>query len=60
MKETMLNELVHIYGNDIYRFCYRLTMNQTDADVLYQDTFLKAIRLSHKLVGSDNNTDTFN
>lgn len=56
MKETILNQLITIYGNDIYKFCYRLTMNQTDADDLYQDTFLKAIQLSHRLVSSDKPT----
>lgn len=57
MREHMLNQFITVYGNDIYKFCYRLTMNQTDADDLYQDTFLKAIQLSHRLVRSDNSKD---
>lgn len=58
VKETMLNQLITVYGDDIYKFCYRLTMNQPDADDLYQDTFLKAIQLKHKLVSNDTMADS--
>lgn len=58
VNENILNQLITIYGNDIYKFCYRLTMNQADADDLYQDAFLKALQLKHKLVSSDKVTNS--
>lgn len=44
-----LIELVQLHGKAVYGFCYKLTGNKTDTDDLYQDTFLKALELRHKL-----------
>ena len=49
-----LNNLIKQYGNDVYRFCVHLTRNHYEADDLYQDTFLKAIQVSHNLDCSGN------
>lgn len=57
-RETMqvneIENLVYECGEDLYRFCCYLTSNRDLADELYQDTFLKAIQLSHKLNRSGN------
>ena len=53
MAKTILQQLLFEYGTEIYQFCYRLTLNKADADDLYQDTFLKALQLGHKLIRSD-------
>lgn len=37
--ETCMDE----FGTDIYRFCLKLCMDKTDAEDLYQQTFLKAL-----------------
>lgn len=57
MVKTILKQLLSEYGTDLYQFCYRLTLDKADADDLYQDTFLKAMQLGHKLIRSDNPTD---
>ena len=57
MVKTILKQLLSEYGTELYQFCYRLALNKADADDLYQDTFLKAMQLGHKLVRSDNGTD---
>ena len=49
-----IEELVYEYGDDLYRYCYRLTSNKELADELYQETFLKAVQLSHRLNRSGN------
>ncbi|MGE5396675.1 MAG: RNA polymerase sigma factor [Chitinophagales bacterium] len=54
MEVTELSDLIMLHGKAIYGFCYRLTKNQTDADDLYQETFLKAVELRHK-IDKDNN-----
>lgn len=41
--------LLDTVGNDLYRFCCRLTRNRMDADDLYQDTFLKALEQQRRL-----------
>lgn len=57
MVETILKQLLLEYGTELYQFCYRLTLNKADADDLYQDTFLKALQLGHRLICSDNSSD---
>lgn len=49
-----LIELVKLHGKSIYGFCYRLTGNKEDTDDLYQETFLKAVELRHKMDASRN------
>ncbi len=41
--------LIDTVGDDVYRFCCRLTRNRMDADDLYQDTFLKALEQRGRL-----------
>ena len=43
MNKEQLENYIKDYGKEIYSFCKTLTKNKTDADDLYQDTFLKAI-----------------
>ncbi len=47
-------ELLDIYGNDIYRFCLHIMRNKENADDLYQDTVLTAFRKSDTLNLSEN------
>lgn len=49
MEQQILARLAKEYGQEIYGFCYRLTQNQSDAEDLFQDTFLKALQLKHRL-----------
>lgn len=49
MSEQEMNQLVADFGDDLYRFCIHLTGNRSQADDLYQDTFVKVIQLRHKL-----------
>ena len=49
-----IEKLVYEYGDDLYRFCHYLTSDKDLADELYQETFLKAVQLSHKLNRSGN------
>ncbi len=44
-----LSHLIDNYGQDIYGFCYKLTGDRYQADDLYQETFLKATELCHKM-----------
>lgn len=53
-----LSELVKLHGKSIYGFCYKLAKNKTDTDDLYQETFLKAMELCHK-IDKDNNPKGF-
>lgn len=54
MNPEQLESLVEQYGNSVYDFCYKLTLNKVDADDLYQDTFLKAVEKCHKIDKNDN------
>ncbi len=47
-------ELLDIYGNDIYRFCLHIMRNKENADDLYQDTVLTAFRKADVLNISEN------
>lgn len=40
-----LEVCINTYGKDIYIFCKQLTCNLTEAEDLYQDTFLKAVEI---------------
>ncbi len=58
MNVTDLSDLVQLHGKSIYGFCHKLTKNQADTDDLYQETFLKAMELCHK-IDKDNNPKGF-
>lgn len=58
VKIVDLNELVKLHGKAIYGFCHKLTKNKADTDDLYQETFLKAMELCHK-IDKDNNPKGF-
>lgn len=49
-----LTNLIKTHGKALYGFCYRLAGNKEDADDLYQETFLKAIELIHKMDTNQN------
>lgn len=53
-----LSDLVRLQGKAIYGFCYMLTKNKSDTDDLYQETFLKAMELCHR-IDQDNNPKGF-
>lgn len=44
-----LSDLIKEHGKAIYGFCYKLAGNQADTDDLYQETFLKAMEMRHKM-----------
>jgi len=44
-----LGELIQLHGKAVYGFCRRLAGNKPDADDLYQETFLKAMEVRHKI-----------
>lgn len=49
-----LHDVVLQHGKTIYSFCRHLTANPADADDLYQETFLKAAELCHKIDSTQN------
>ena len=53
-----LSDLVKLEGKAIYRFCSKLAKNKADTDDLYQETFLKAVELCHK-IDKNNNPKAF-
>lgn len=44
-----LSNIVELHGKAIYGFCYYLTKDKAHTDDLYQETFLKALELCHKI-----------
>lgn len=40
-----IEKCIDDFGTDIYRFCLKLCENKTDAEDLYQQTFLKALEM---------------
>ncbi len=46
--------LIHIHGNDIYRFCRYITLNKENADDLYQDTMLTAFKKAETIKLNNN------
>lgn len=52
-----MENLAHTYGDSIYGFCLHLTGRPEYADDLYQDTFLKAIEIRHKIKLSGSEQD---
>ncbi|MFC0389978.1 RNA polymerase sigma factor [Paenibacillus mendelii] len=47
-----LSDLIKLHGKAIYGFCHKLAGNKADADDLYQETFLKAMEVRHKIDAS--------
>lgn len=54
MKVAELEKCIELYGKDIYAFCRQLTYSKQEAEELYQDTFLKAMELIHKIKIEEN------
>ncbi|OMD34600.1 RNA polymerase subunit sigma-24 [Paenibacillus odorifer] len=44
-----LSDLIKLHGKAIYAFCFTLAGNRVDTDDLYQETFLKAMEMRHKM-----------
>lgn len=44
-----LEQMIDCYGKSVYSFCLHITGNRQEAEELYQDTFLKATELIHKI-----------
>ena len=49
MEQRELQEIIESNGTAVYSFCCHLTGDRETADDLYQDTFLKAWELCHKM-----------
>lgn len=39
-----IDEVVEAYGSPLYKFCCKLTHQQSDADDLYQETFVQLVK----------------
>lgn len=53
MQNEILLRVLERYQKDIYCFCLQLTKNKSEAEDLFQDAFLKALQLSHRLDTDD-------
>ena len=58
MTKHELEWCISEFGKDIYSFCKYLTQNLSEADELYQDTFLMAVELMEK-IDYDNNPKNY-
>lgn len=58
MDTADLSELVELHGKAVYGFCHKLVKSRADTDDLYQETFLKATELCHK-IDKDSNPKGF-
>lgn len=54
MEAADITELIRLHGKAVYGFCGRLAYNQADIEDLYQETFLKALELRHKIDRKNN------
>lgn len=54
MNKKLLEKCIEIYGVDLYTFCRNLTLNEQDADDLYQDTFFTVIDKGKEICLTDN------
>lgn len=54
MEAREIERCIDEFGTDIYRFCLKLCMDQTNAEDLYQLTFLKALESDWTLDWSQN------
>lgn len=53
-EEADIGQLVSLFGTELFRFCRSLTTTRQDAEDLYQQTFLKAFDLRHKIDATKN------
>lgn len=53
-----LEQIITLYGKEIYSFCLHLTKNRMTADELYQDTFLTVAEQTDKL-NTDGNPKSY-
>ncbi|MCM3042494.1 sigma-70 family RNA polymerase sigma factor [Paenibacillus motobuensis] len=49
-----VERLIYAYGSRVYTFCRKLTFSQTDADDLYQQTFLRILNISLQIDENNN------
>lgn len=49
MQAKEIEKCIDEFGTDIYRFCLKLCADKTEAEDLYQQTFLKALEAEWKL-----------
>ncbi len=49
MDAKEIERCIDEFGTDIYKFCRKLCLDQTEAEDLYQQTFLKALESSQTL-----------
>lgn len=54
MTKQELTECIDTYGRDIYSFCRHLAGNVQEADELYQDTWLKTVKLLEDIDSTGN------
>ncbi len=54
MDAREIERCIDEFGTDIYRFCLKLCMDKTDAEDLYQQTFLKALETPQTLDWAQN------
>lgn len=54
MQAQEIEKCIDMFGTDIYRFCIKLCTDKTDAEDLYQQTFLKALETDFKLDWEEN------
>lgn len=54
MNTICLDALVDQHGTALFAFCRRLTGNTPDAEDLYQEAWLKAVRLRQRIDGAQN------
>lgn len=54
MTIQQLDQVIALYGREIYSFCLHLTKSRMEADELYQDTFLTATEQTDKLNADGN------
>jgi RNA polymerase sigma-70 factor, ECF subfamily len=50
-KEHVLNDLMHAYGKDVWKYAYFLTLRPEAADDIMQDTFLRAYQNLYRFRG---------
>jgi RNA polymerase sigma-70 factor (ECF subfamily) len=43
-----MSTLVEAYKNELFNFCFRLTWNRADAEDLFQQTWVKAVKNAHR------------
>lgn len=54
LKAREIERCIDSFGTDIYRFCLKLCLDKTDAEDLYQQTFLKALETEWTLDWTQN------